>query len=183
MIACDFFCVETIRLRTLYVLMFIELHTRRVFVTASTAHPDSAWVTQQGRNLSMDPCGRERTVRFLIHDRDSKFSGPFEEVFRSEGTEVILTPIRAPNANAFAERWVRTVRAECLDWMLIFGRRHLDRVLRTYAAHYNGHRPHRALGLAAPLDGSEDSLPISSGEIHRRSVLGGLIHEYHGVAA
>ena len=144
-IACDFFCVESVWLRTFYVLVFIELHTRRVFVTTSTVHPDSAWVTQQGRNLSMDLDGRERPVRFLIHDRDSKFSGSFDEVFRSEGTEVILTPIQAPNANAFAERWVRTVRAECLDWMLILGRRHLDRVLQTYAAHYNGHRAHRAL--------------------------------------
>ena len=134
-----------------------------MFVTTSTAHPDSAWVTQQGRNLSMDLDGRARPVRFLIHDRDSKFSGSFDEVFRAEGTEVILTPIRAPNANAFAGRWVRTVRAECLDWMLILGRRHLDRVLQTYAAHYNGHRAHRALGLAAPLDGSEDSLPIHLG--------------------
>ena len=137
-IACDFFCVETVRLRTLYVLVFIELHTRRVYVTASTAHPDSAWVTQQARNLSMDLDGRAAPVRFVIHDRDSKFSGSFDEVFRSEGTEVILTPIRTPNANAnaHAERWVRTVRAECLDWMLILGRRHLDRVLRTYVEHY-----------------------------------------------
>jgi transposase InsO family protein len=99
-----------------------------------------AWVTQQARNLSIDGDDRAPPVRFLIHDRDSKFSGSFDEVFRSEGTEVILSPIRAPNANAFAERWVRTVRAECLDWMLILGRRHLDRVLRTYVAHYNGHR-------------------------------------------
>ncbi len=94
-------------------------------------------VTQQARNLSIDGDGRAPPVRFLIHDRDWKFSGSFDEVFRSEGTEVILSPIRAPNANAFAERWVRTVRAECLDWMLILGRRHLDRVLRTYVAHYN----------------------------------------------
>jgi putative transposase len=182
-IACDFFCVETIRLKTLYVLMFIELQTRRVFVTASTAHPDSAWVTQQARNLSIDGGRRAPPVRFLIHDRDSKFSGSFDEVFRSEGTEVILSPIRAPNANAFAERWVRTVRAECLDWMLILGRRHLDRVLRTYVAHYNGHHAHRALGLAAPLDGSEDLVPIRPRGVHRRNVLGGLIHEYHGMAA
>jgi putative transposase len=181
--ACDFFCVETIRLKTLYVLMFIELQTRRVFVTASTAHPDSAWVTQQARNLSIDGDDRAPPVRFLIHDRDSKFSGSFDEVFRSAGTEVILSPIRAPNANAFAERWVRTVRAECLDWMLILGRRHLDRVLRTYVAHYNGHRAHRALGLAAPLDGSEDLVPIRPRGVHRRNVLGGLIHEYHGMAA
>ncbi len=161
--------METIRLKTLYVLMFIEVQTRRVLVTASTAHPDSAWVTQQARNLSMD---LEGPLRFLIH-----------EVFRSEGTEVILTPIRAPNANAFAERWVRTVRAECLDWMLILGRRHLDRVLRTYTEHYNCHRAHRALGLAAPLDDSEDPLPIPAREVHRRNVLGGVIHEYHGMAA
>jgi putative transposase len=115
--------------------------------------------------------------------RDSKFPGSFDEVFRSEGTEVILTPIRAPNANAFAERWVRTVRAECLDWMLILGRRHLDRVLRAYAEHYNGHRAHRALGLAAPLARSEDWALIHPREVHRRTVLGGLIHEYHGMVA
>jgi putative transposase len=181
-IACDFLCVESVWLRTVYVLVFIELHTRRVFVTSSTAHPDAAWVTQQARNLSMDLDGRA-PVRFLIHDRDSKFSGSFDEVFRSEGTEVILTPIRAPNANAFAERWVRTVRAECLDWMLILGRRHLDRVLRTYVEHYNGHRAHRALGLAAPLDDSEDSVAIPAREVRRRNVLGGLIHEYHRMAA
>ena len=96
---------------------------------------------------------------------------------------MILTPIRAPNANAFAERWVRTVRAECLDWMLVLGRRHLDRVLGTYAEHYNRHRPHRALELTAPLDGSEHLVPIHPREVHRRSILGGLIHEYRRMAA
>ncbi len=131
----------------------------------------------------MDLYGRAPPARFLIHDRDSKFSGSFDEVFRSEGAEVIFTPIRAPDANAFAEHWVRTVRAECLDWMLILGCRYLDRVLRTYVEHHNGHRAHRALGLAAPLDGSEDSLPIRPREVHRWNVLGGLIHEYHGMAA
>jgi transposase len=135
-VACDFFAVETIWLRTLYVLVFIEAHTRRIFLTCSTEHPDSAWVTQQARNVSMDLEGREDPVRFLIHDRDSKFTGPFDEVFRSEGAGVILTPIRAPNANAYAERFIRTVRAECLDWTLILGRRHLDHVLRIYAEHY-----------------------------------------------
>jgi putative transposase len=180
-IACDFFTVETVWLKTLYVLMFIELHSRRVFVTSSTAHPDSAWVTQQARNLSMELEHRAPALRFLIRDRDSKFSGSFDEVFRSDGAEVILTPIRAPDANAFAERWIRTVRSECLDWMLVLGRRHLDRVLQTYVTHYNGHRPHRALELAAPLDGEQpQSRPRA---VYRRDVLGGLIHEYHGAAA
>ena len=182
-IACDFFCVETVWLKTLYVLVFIELGTRRVHVTASTAHPDSAWVTQQGRNLSMDLEERTSPVRFVIHDRDSKFSGPFDEVFRSEGAQVILTPIRAPNANAHAERWVRTVRAECLDWMLVLGRRHLDRVLRTYAAHYNGQRPHRALQLAAPVPDMPSPMPVHPRGVRRRDVLGGLIHEYYRAAA
>jgi putative transposase len=163
--------------------MFIELHSRRVFVTASTAHPDSAWVTQQARNLSMDLDGRASPVRFLIRDQDSKFVGSFDEVFRSEHAEVILTPIRAPNANAFAERWIRTVRAECLDWTLILGRRHLDRVLQAYAKHYNGHRPHRALELAAPLDGTEQPRLVRPRMVRRRDALGGLIHEYHGAAA
>jgi putative transposase len=146
------------------------------------AHPDSAWVTQQARNLSIDGDDRAPPVRFLIHDRDSKFSGSFDEVFRSDRTEVILTPVRAPNANAFAERWIRTVRSECLDWVLILGRRHLDRVLQTYVMHYNGHRPHRALDLAAPLDGAEQP-PSRPREVQRRTLLGGLIHEYHGAAA
>jgi putative transposase len=181
--ACDFFCVETAWLRTLYVLVFIELGTRRVSVTSSTAHPDSAWVTQQARNLAMDLDGRAPPVRFLIHDRDSKFSGPFDEVFRSDGTKVILTPVRAPNANAVAERFVRTIRAECLDWTLVLGRRHLDRVLRAYEEHYNLHRPHRAISLATPEPQRPDPTPGDPLEVRRRDVLGGLIHEYYGVAA
>jgi putative transposase len=182
-IATDFFTVETAWLKTLYVLVFIELHTRRVHVTGSTSHPDSAWVTQQGRNLAMDLSDSPITVRFLIHDRDTKFSGAFDEVFRSEGADVILTPIRAPNANAHAERWIETARGECLDWSLIMGRRHLDRTLRAYAEHYNRQRPHRALGLAAPQATAEHPVPVHPREVRRQDVLGGLIHEYHGVAA
>ncbi|HEY3208777.1 MAG TPA: integrase [Actinomycetota bacterium] len=114
-LACDFFTVETLFLKTLYVLFFIELSTRRVHMAGVSANPDSAWVTQQARNLSYDLSDREAQVRFLIRDRDSKYTSSFDEVFRSDGTEDICTPIRAPKANAFAERWVRTIRMECLD--------------------------------------------------------------------
>jgi len=121
-------------------------------------------------------------MRFLVHDRDSKFAASFDEVFRSEGIKVIHTPIRAPQANAYAERFVRTVRAECLDWLLIVGRRHLETVLRIYTAHYNRERPHRGLALLPPDPTSADPQP-SGREIKRRDRLGGLIHEYHRTAA
>jgi len=150
-LACDFLTVETIRLKTLYVLVWIELGTRTVHLGGVTSHPDSAWVTQQARNLAMTLQENGRSPRFLIHDRDTKFTDAFDEVFRSEGMRIVLTPIRAPNANAFCERWVGTVRAECLDWTLIMGRRHLERVLRTYIGHYNEARPHCGLNLGTPI--------------------------------
>lgn len=178
--ACDFFTVETARLRTLYVLFFIELGSRRLRIAGVTRNPDSAWVTQQARNLAME--GRLENVRFLIRDRDAKFSGPFDEVFRTEEVRVITTPIRAPRANAIAERWVRTVRQECLDHVLVFGRRHLERVLGDYASHYNGKRPHRALALTPPTASPETRVSPPS-EVLRRDVLGGVIHEYHLPAA
>jgi transposase InsO family protein len=137
-------------------------------------------VTQQARNLSFT--GVFERMRFLIHDRDSKFSGAFDEVFRSEGITVIHTPIRAPQANAYAERFVRTVRAECLDWLLIVGRRHLESVLRVYTTHYNRERPHRGLALVTPETGDAARLAPAE-KIHRRDRLGGLIHEYHRAAA
>jgi putative transposase len=180
MLACDFFTVETISLRRFYVLFFIELESRRVHVAGCTTNPSGAWVTQQARNLSFT--GLFDRIRFLIHDRDSKFAASFDEVFHSEGIQVIHTPIRAPQANAFAERFVRTVRAECLDWLLIVGRRHLETVLRIYTAHYNRERPHRGLALLSP-DPTNAGPPPSGGEIKRRDRLGGLIHEYHRDAA
>ena len=182
-IACDFFTVETAWLRTLYVLVFIELGSRRIHVSPSTAHPDSAWVTQQARNLAMNLDGRASPVRFLIRDRDAKFSRPFDAVVRSEGMRVIRTPVRAPNANAHAERVIETIRAECLDWTLILGRRHLDLTLRTYADHYNRQRPHRALGLAPPIAAAGQPIPVDPRDVCRRDLLGGLVHEYHGAAA
>lgn len=182
-IACDFFTVETFRLNTLYVLFCIEVGTRRVHLAGVTAHPDSAWMIQQGRNLVMDLDDRQALPGFLIHDRDSKFSGPFDEVLRAEGIRMIRTPVQAPQANAFAERWVATVRAECLDWTLVLGRRHLERLLRTYVEHYNRARPHRGLGLGLPEPPPPETTSVHPDEVWRRDLLGGLIHEYRGIAA
>jgi putative transposase len=178
-LACDFFTVETITLRRYYVLFFIELGSRRVHLAGCTTNPTGGWVTQQARNLSFTRLF-ERT-RFLIHDRDSKFSASFDEVFRSEGIKVIHTPIRAPQANAYAERFVRTVRAECLDWLLILGRRHLEQVLRRYVTHYNTERPHRALALLPPAGNDKRNQPAAN-TIERHDLLGGLIHEYRPAA-
>jgi putative transposase len=141
MLACDFFTVETAWLRTLYVLFFIEHGSRRVQLAGVTANPDGVWMRQQARNLTVEE--RLDGVRFLLHDRDAKFSGPFDEIMRGEGLRVIKTPVRAPQANAIAERWVRSVRNECLDHVLVFGRRHLEQILRGYVTHYNAERPHR----------------------------------------
>ena len=180
MLACDFFTVETVFLKTLYVLFFIELSTRRVHVAGTSSRPDSAWVTQQARNLAIT--GRLEERHILLRDRDSKFPGPFDEVFGTEGLTLVKTAVRAPRANAFAERWVGTVRRECLDHVLIFGRRHLERVLAAYTGHYNQARPYRGLDLEPP-----DPEPSSEGAhgpiVRRRDILGGLIHEYEGVAA
>jgi hypothetical protein len=129
-VACDFFTVDTISLRRLYVLFFIELDTRRVHLAGVTANPNGTWVTQQARNLLLMLSERGRRPRFVVRDRDAKFSRTFDDLFCSEGAEVLLTPVRAPNADAHAERWIRTVRAGCLDWLLIVGRGHLEQVLR-----------------------------------------------------
>jgi putative transposase len=183
-VACDFFTVDTIWLRRLYVLFFMELDTRRVHLAGVTANPGAAWVTQQARNLLLVLGEQGRRVRFLLRDRDAKYSRSFDEVFRSEGAEVVLTPVRAPKANAYAERWVRTVRAECLDWLLVVGRGHLAQILRVYVEHYNRHRPHRALGLQSP--DRPMCLPFARGDhqsrVHRRDLLGGLVHEYRTAA-
>jgi putative transposase len=180
MIARDFFTVETISLRRLYVFFFIELGSRRVHLAGCTANPTGAWVTQQARNLSFT--GVLEWMRFLVHDRDSKFTASFDEVFRSEGVTVIQTPVRAPQANAYAQRFVRTLRAECLDWLLIFGRCNPEQVLDSYAEHYNRERPHRGLGLSPPQP-TDNGRPPTLGGIERRDRLGGLLHEYHRAAA
>ena len=184
-LACDFFTVDTVSLRRLYVLFFIELDTRRVHLAGVTAKPNGGWVAQQARNLLLVLEEQGRRLCYVLHDRDAKFARGFDDVFASHGAEVLLTPVQAPNANAHAERWVRTVPTECLDWLLIIGRGHLEQVLRVYAAHYNTHRPHRALRLEPP-DPPADLSVVGDGQpskVHRGDLLGGLLHEYHRRAA
>ncbi len=174
-VACDFFTVESVVLRRYYVLFFIAHASRRVWLAGCTRNPTGDWVTQQARNLGLDFA--DQGFRFLIRDRDRKYSGPFDEVFRSEGIGTVKTPVRAPKANAIAERFVRTVRSECLDWLPILSRRHLERVLRIYVDRYNTQRPHRALELCPPQPKGDTR--SAGSEIHRRDRLGGLIHEYY----
>ncbi len=185
-LATDFFTVETVRLTTLYVLFFIELGTRQVRLAGVTRHPNGPWVVQRARELSMERPEGIITPQFLIRDRDSKFTRAFDDVFTSDGTQVIRTPIQAPNANAFAERWVQTVRQECLDWVLIWGRRHLERILSEYVRHYNDERPHRGLALRPPrgIDiGVAPGRVTAAVSVGRQDRLGGLVHEYYQVAA
>ena len=177
------FAVDTATFRQLYVLFVIEIHSRAVRILGVTEHPQSAWVTQVARNLVGDLAERRRSIRFLIRDRDAKFTASFDAVFASEGVEIIRTPIRSPRANAYAERWVRTVRAECLDQTLIMSSRHLERVLAVYVLHYNQHRPHRGLGLGVPAHVDHSSACSATGRITRHDVLGGLLHEYERMAA
>jgi putative transposase len=176
---CDFFTVETLWLRRFYVLFFIELSRRRVYLAGVTANPDGGWIVQQARNLTMTLAEQKQRHRVLIRDRDSKFTAAFDEVFRSEGLRLIKAPIAAPRAKAHAERWVGSARRECLDRILIVSRRQLETVLREYVAYYNTHRPHRSLKQQPPLLKTA-SIPTAGHElrVRRRDRLGGLLHEY-----
>jgi putative transposase len=181
---CDFLTVDSLFLRRFYVLFFIELASRRVRLAGITTNPDGPWVTQQARNLLMQLDDEDVRPLSLVRDRDSKFTRDFDDVFRSEGIRVIKAPVRAPLARAHAERWVGTVRRECLDRLLILGRRHLEHVLTSYTRHYNEHRPHRSLmqrpPLATPMTSDEQPIAnvIDLERVRRRDLLGGLIHEY-----
>jgi transposase InsO family protein len=181
MLACDFFTVDTVLLKRVYVLFFVEIATRQVHVVGVTAHPTGAWVAQQARNLLMDLDQRGAGLRFLLRDRDTKFTNTFDAVFTAEGIDVIQTPPQAPRANAFAERWVGTVRRECTDRMLIVNERHLATVLAEYTAHYNGHRPHRSLGQQPPAP-APHVVDLNAARVHRRPILDGLINEYSQAA-
>ncbi len=180
LLACDFFTVDTLFVRRLYVLFFIELGSRRLHLAGCTAHPTAAWVTHQARQLAWQLQGIDgRAIRFLIRDRDGKFPASFNRVFASEGLAVVKTPPRTPNANAVAERAVRSLREECLDQLLIINQAHLRSVLAEYAAYYNHRRPHqgREQGPPMPLTAAP-TLPATPAQIRRRPVLGGLINDY-----
>ncbi|ONH25501.1 integrase core domain-containing protein [Pseudofrankia asymbiotica] len=178
-LACDFLTIDTVTLARLYVLFFVEFDRRHVWLAGVTAHPTATWVTQQARNLTYH-LGDAGPYRFLIRDRDAKFVRGFDDVFADEGIRIIKTPVRAPRANAYAERWVRTVRSECLDWTLIWNRRHAEQILSTYVEHYNTARPHRGIDLGTPDPLAPTGDP--SGPIRRIDRLDGLIHEYQHAA-
>jgi transposase InsO family protein len=185
LLATDFFTVETVGLTWLYVLFVVEVQQRYVHLVGITAHPTGAWVVQQARNLLMDLEDHGRRFRYLIRDRDAKFTAAFDAVFGAAGVEVVKIAPRAPRANAYAERWVRTVRAECLDWTLIWSQRQLHRVLTEYLRHYNAVRPHRSLDLQPPRPAPRLALVGSNSgvsPVQRVDVLGGLIHEYQRAA-
>jgi transposase InsO family protein len=180
-LACDFLHVDTVLLHRLYVLFVMEIESRAVHLLGVSAHPAGAWTAQQARNLLMDLGERAGQFKFLIRDRDSKFTTAFDGVFSGNGTRVIKTPVRSPRANSFAERFVGTLRRECLDHVLILGERHLRKILAEYIRHYNGHRPHQGLQQKPPLRQPGHPVDISV-RIERRQILGGLISEYRRAA-
>ncbi len=167
-------------MQTIYVFFFIEVGTRRVHLAGCTTNPTGDWVTQQARQVMWALEDRDPGIRFLIRDNDQKFTQAFDTVFRSEGIDVITTPHRAPNANSFAERWIRSVREECLDKLLIINQAHLRRVMREYIAFFNTARPHQGLDqrIPVPMIDHENTGPVRS-----RAVLGGIIHDYYRDAA
>jgi putative transposase len=176
--ACDFFTVDTVVLRRYYVLFFIELDRRRVQLAGITTNPTSTWTTQAARNFRMRT---EPTVRFVIRDGAGQFTRAFDEIFRSEGATIIRTPPYTPVANAYAERWVGTVRSELLDRTLIWNERQLQQLLREYVEHYNAHRPHRSLGQRAP--NTADIVEYRPGQpIRRHPTRNGLINQYRQAA-
>jgi putative transposase len=178
-VECDFFTVDTIWLRRLYVFFFIELERRRAHIAGITAHPKGAWVTQQARNMLVTLNGEGKRPRILVRDRDRKLTNAFDALIRAQAIRVIRTPIAAPKAKAHAERRVGRVRRECLDRILIASRGHLERVLREYVAHHNTHRPHRALQQQAPVPKPTAlRTPRGDGRIRRRDRLGGLCTSY-----
>jgi putative transposase len=177
-LACDFAYVDTVLLGRLYLFFVVELSTRRVWLLGVTAHPDGPWATQCARNFLMGLGDRAARFKYLIRDRDSKFAATFDAVFAAEGVGILRTPIRAPKANAVAERWLGSLRRELLDRILIVNRRQLQHALAIYIDHYNTHRPHRSLSQNPPAGRTGTPPPAGDLAVHRRRRLGGVINEY-----
>ena len=180
-LACDFLHVDTVFLKRLYVFFVMEIETRRVHVLGVTANPTGSWTSQQARNLLMDLGERAGRFKFLIRDRDGKFASSFDYAFADGGVRIIKTPVRSPRANSFAERYVGTLRRECLDHLLIHGERHLRTVLAEFESHYNHHRPHRGRSLHPPVHDPSEAIDMTA-RIDRQTAVSGLINEYHRAA-
>jgi transposase InsO family protein len=178
LVAADFFSVDTIFFKRLYVLIYMHLATRRILLASCTSNPSEAWMSQQARNLIWTLEEEGIDLSAVIHDRDKKFAPAADMILRSAGARVIITPLLAPKANAHAERWIGTCRRECIDWMLVVNLRHLEAVVREFCIHYNQERPHRSCQLRPPA-ARGDPIRAGHGEVQRRARLGGLLSEYY----